>query len=83
MSAYSGNFIPYELQEEINKNGEIVKPISESAINPLLRKLFKIRPDFIYIHFSNAAINNVHEKSLMNILKGVGFENIRISSVNE
>ena len=68
------------IHEHIDDSGKIISELSEPGINPILRTVFKIAPEYILIHLKNADKNPSHEINLKNILKGAGFKNINISS---
>lgn len=70
------------IHEQINDSGKIISELSESGINPMLRAVFQIAPEYILIRLKNADKNPSHEINLKNILKGAGFKNIEISSAS-
>ena len=59
----------FEFDESINEKGEVVIPITESKINPLLRYIFQNRFQKISIRLKNAGMNRQHARDLFNIIK--------------
>ncbi len=66
--------VVFELKGKINTAGHSEKPVEESEINKVLREIFKINPQCIYLCLLNSVKNSVHEKSLRNVIKGAGYK---------
>ncbi len=69
-----------EVDERIDCNGNIIKELTESEINRVLRKVFRLRPEVIAIALMNSFSNPVHENNLANILRTAGYKHVSVSS---
>jgi len=65
-----------ETDEYIDWSGAIVKPLTESEINRVLRSLFHSRESTIVIALANSHVNPVHEKTILNLLRAAGYSSV-------
>lgn len=69
-----------EVPERIDSKGEIIKALTESEINNVLREVYKHKPVVVVIALFNSYVNPNHEQILRNLLKTAGIKYVVASS---
>jgi hypothetical protein len=63
----------WEVNETINKKGQIVHELSEPEINKALKFVFKLNSKQVYLALSNSIFNKRNENTLKNLLHSAGY----------
>jgi 5-oxoprolinase (ATP-hydrolysing) len=68
-----------EIDEHIDEKGHVTRSLSESEINEVLRRVYKVRTKSVVMALMNNSENPIHEKILKNLLTATGYRFLFVS----
>lgn len=63
-----------EVDERIDASGNVIRGMTESYINTVLREVYASKAKVVVIAFMNSYKNPAHEKAFLNLLKTAGYK---------
>ncbi len=67
----------------INSYGDETQPLHESDMNIVLRHIYNLKPELVYVCLLNSIWNNKHELAYRNLLKTPGFQSFISSNLSK
>jgi N-methylhydantoinase A/oxoprolinase/acetone carboxylase beta subunit len=72
-----------EADECIDASGNVTGLLVEAEINRILRLVFRAKNANIFVCFKNSDINPLHEKTIVNLLRTAGYQDVYTSHLSE